>query len=89
MTVKQLRLLNDICTILDVRADHFVNTDTGVVRPHLQELITLRMSELGIYSFTELGRRLGWESPGVIADRVRRLDAQATKDNEQFEKTAW
>ena len=86
MSVKQLKLLSEICGTLGITISSLQNDHTGLVMIGLQARLELRMSEIGIYSFTELGRRLGWELPGKIAARVKELDAQATKDYLKFQE---
>ena len=88
MTIRQLKLLNEICAHLGVTVDYFINPKTGVANTNLADFVQLRMSTMSIFSMSELGRRMGLEVPGQAAQIVKQLDAQATKDNIQFEKAA-
>lgn len=81
MSPKQHVFLLSVCEVLDVSATYFVDSSTAYLKPGFRLLCELRMQEIGIYSFIDLGRLLGLTEPRVVLNKVMVLDAQAAKEN--------
>lgn len=65
---------------------YFIDSQTGVIKLGFKDRLKTRMMELGIYSLTDLGRRINLATPTSIGERVNRLDAYAVAANKQHAK---
>lgn len=65
---------------------YFMDSETGYLFPGFRTILGMRMQEVGIYSINDLGRRMNVSNSAKanISARIKSLDAQATKDNQQL-----
>ena len=81
MTNYRKKLLLKICDGLDVSASYFINPQTSILHYSFKILCTLRMSEIGIYSYAELGRVIGLPEPGRMSDIIAKFDLIAKQEH--------
>lgn len=80
-TIARKKFLLELCHELDVDMRYFVDPVTGILKQGVETMCSLRMQELGIYSWAELERRLSFDNIRTI---IKRLDAQAAAENQEL-----